>query len=573
MSAVPGVNVERNAAAEMRDGTVLYADIYRPDGDGPWPVVLMRSPYEKMQGEHNFGTYQLPSWYAQRGYLVVSQDTRGRYESEGDFYTFRYEEQDGYDTVEWAARLPGANGKVGMYGFSYVGATQLLAAVAAPPSLVCICPAITSSDYYEGWAYRGGAFALAFNASWATFLSIDTAQRRGDSRLMQRQWAQFGNVLGVYPSLPLKEFPNLDELAPYYSDWVEHESYDDYWKQWSIEHRYEQIGVPALHVAGWYDIFLQGTLKNFVELSQRAGTDQSRGGQKLIIGPWWHMPWSSRAGANDFGAEGRHRIDEEQIRWFDYWLKGQDNGYLDEPRVKIFVMGVDRWRDENEWPLARTQYVNWYFHSGGRANTMDGDGQLNPETPDEEPPDVYTYDPRNPVPSLGGRSCCYYPIAPMGGADRTGAEIRPDVLVYTSEVLEDDVEVTGPVTATLHAATSARDTDWVVKLIDLYPDGRPVNVAEGILRARYRNSLEVPELLEPDRVYEFVVDLIATSNVFQAGHRIRVEVTSSDFPQFDRNPNTGQRLGEYDYVDFTTAVQTVFHNATRASHIRLPVIP
>lgn len=573
MSAVPGVNVERNVAAEMRDGTVLYADIYRPDGDGPWPVILMRSPYEKMQGEHNFGTYQLPSWYAQRGYLVVSQDTRGRYESEGDFYTFAHEEYDGYDTVEWAARLPGANGKVGMYGFSYVGATQLLAAVAAPPSLVCICPAITSSDYYEGWAYRGGAFALAFNASWATFLSIDTAQRQGDSRLMQRQWAQFGTVGGVYPSLPLKEFPNLDELAPYYSDWVEHESYDDYWKQWSIEHRYEQIGVPALHVAGWYDIFLQGTLKNFVELGQRAGTEQARGGQKLIIGPWWHMPWSSRAGANDFGAEARHRIDEEQTRWFDHWLKGQDNVYLDEPRVKVFLMGVNRWRDENEWPLARTQYVNWYFHSGGRANTMDGDGQLNREAPAEEPPDVYTYDPRNPVPSLGGRSCCYYPIAPMGGADRTGAEIRPDVLVYTSEELEDDLEVTGPVTATLHAATSARDTDWVVKLIDVYPDGRPVNVAEGILRARYRNSFEVPELLEPDRVYEFVVDLIATGNVFQAGHRIRVEVTSSDFPQFDRNPNTGQRLGEYDYVDFTTAVQTVFHDGNKASHITLPVIP
>lgn len=573
MVTVAGVKLEEQVPATMRDGTVLYSDIYRPEGEGPWPVILMRSPYEKMQGEHNFGTYVHPSWYARHGYMVVSQDTRGRYASEGDFYTFRDEEDDGYDTVEWAAGLPGSNGQVGMYGFSYVGATQMLAAVQQPPSLSCICPAITASDYYEGWAYRGGAFSLAFNASWATFLSIDTAQRRGDSEAMYRMWAAFANITALYPSLPLSDFPNLEGIAPYFFDWVEHESYDDYWKQWSIEPRYERINVPALHVAGWYDIFLQGTLKNYVELRKNAATEAAREGQRLIIGPWWHMPWSSRAGAMDFGPAARSRIDEEQIRWFDYWLKGDDNGYLDEPPVRVFIMGANRWRAENEWPLTRAQYTRFYLHSGGRANSMDGDGRLDTQSPFDEPPDVYTYDPRNPVPSQGGRSCCYYPIAPMGPADRRAAEMRPDVLVYTTEPLDRDVEVTGPVTATLYAASSARDTDFVVKLIDVHPDGRAINVAEGLIRARYRDSFERAELLEPNEVYEYTIDLIATSNLFKAGHRIQVEVTSSDFPQFDRNPNTGQRLGEYNYADFTTAIQSIFHDRGRPSHITLPIIP
>jgi putative CocE/NonD family hydrolase len=556
----------------MRDGTVLYSDVYRPKGDGPWPVVLMRFPYEKEQGEHNFGTYLHPSWYARHGYMVVSQDTRGRYKSDGDFYTFQYEETDGYDTVEWAAGLPGSNGQVGMYGFSYVGATQMLAAIQAPPSLRCICPAITASDYYQGWAYVGGCFALAFNASWATFLSIDTAQRRRDSELMHQMWAQFGNINAFYPSLPLSKFPNLEAIAPYFYDWVEHERYDDYWKRWSVEPRYGRVSVPALHIAGWYDIFLEGTLKNYAGLREQAATDEARRGQRLIAGPWWHMPWSSQAGVVNFGSDARSRIDEEQVRWFDYWLKGQGS-YLEETApVRIFVMGENRWRDEDEWPLARTQYTPFYLRSDGRANTVDGDGRLVAERPDDEPPDVYTYDPRNPAPSRGGRSCCYYPIAPMGPANRREIEMRPDVLVYTSDPLERAMEVTGPVRATLYAASTGRDTDWVVKLIDVHPDETAVNVAEGILRARYRNSLERAELLEPGRIYEYNVDLIATSNLFEPGHRVRVEITSSDFPQFDRNPNTGQRLGAYNYVDFTTAIQTIFHDGSRPSHITLPLI-
>lgn len=562
----PDVDVERNVSAETRDGTELQADIYRPGGDGPWPVILMRLPYEKEHAENNFGTYVHPSWYARHGYMVVAQDTRGRYRSDGEFDPFHYEEEDGHDTVQWAAELPGSNGDVAMYGFSYSGATQLQAAVQQPDALETICPAITSGDFYKGWAYRGGAFALAFNASWSRFLAIDTAQQQEDDEAMQARAAEFEE--GEYGYLPLEDFPGLDDLAPYFYDWIEHDSYDDFWQELSILDRYDQLDFPALHIGGWYDIFLDGTLRNYRRM--REETDKP---QKLIVGPWWHMPWSPMVGERDFGEEAQNQIDHEQLKWYDYWLKNEDNGYLDGPPVKLFVMGDNEWRTEEEWPLPRAEETRFYFHSVDRANSINGDGWLSTDKPGDESPDVYTYDPRNPTLSRGGRSCCYYEVAPMGPADQSENWMWNDILIYRTDPLDDPIEVTGPVSVTLYASSSAEDTDFVVKLVDIHPDGRVINVAEGILRARYRNSLEDPEPLEPSEVYELTIDLAATSNVFKGDHQIGVQIASSDFPQYDRNPNTGQSLGEYTAIDFTTATQTIFHDNSQPSHITLPIVP
>lgn len=568
------VVLQKDLPARMRDGTTLYADVYRPYTTEQLPVILMRLPYDKITAEA--GAYAHPAWYASQGYVVVVQDCRGRWRSDGEFYALANEAKDGYDTVEWAAGLPWSNGKVGMYGFSYPGATQLLASVERPPHLTCICPAMTGSDYYHGWAYRGGAFSLAFNLSWALGLAAATATKRGLVETDRMLRNALLNVNLWYSYMPLKDLPPLktDDIAPYYFHWIEHSTYDDYWKSISIERRHDQIEVPALHVAGWYDIFLDGNIKNFLGIREKGATPQARSGQKLLIGPWYHGPWSRMLNSFDFGPEAANRVNEYQVRWFDHWLKGIDNGIMSEPPVRIFVMGDNVWRSENEWPLARTQFTPFYLHSRGRANSMDGDGYLNASAPDgSEPPDVYLYNPRGPVFSYGGRSCCNHLITPMGPADQREAETGGSVLCYTSDPLERDMEVTGPVSGRLWAVTDALDTDWTMKLVDVYPDGRAINVCDGIIRARFREGFEEERLLEPGRVYQYDIDLGATSYVFKAGHRIRVDVSSSNFPHFDRNTNTGHKLGEDTLIDAIVATQTVLHDADHPSHIILPVIP
>jgi putative CocE/NonD family hydrolase len=565
------VSVERNVPARMRDGTVLYADIYRPKGDGPWPVLLIRQPYDKTHPEAI--TYAHPSWYARYGYLVVTQDCRGRWASEGEWYPFIHEEHDSYDTVVWAAGLPGSNGKVGTYGFSYGGATQLLGAVHQPPGLTTIMPALTSADYYDGWTYRGGALHHAFTQSWSTFLAQDTAHRRQDYELEGSLAGAMGNAWANY-WIPPQYYPfiNKEGLAPYYYDWLKHDTNDDYWRRWSIRHRYEQITVPALHIAAWYDIFLEGSLENFVSLQARAGNKQVRKQQKLVVGPWFHMPWHQQAGAVDFGDEARNCIDALQILWLDKHLRGEHNQLDQEPPVALFVMGSNQWRFENEWPLKRAKATQYFLHSGGRANSLNGNGWLSQDAPGDETPDTFTYDPRLPVMSIGGHSCCVDTLTPMGAFDQRPQELRNDVLIYTTEPLTEDVEVTGTVTVTLYAASTAVDTDFTAKLVDVHPCGKAINIGEGILRARFRESLEQPSLIEPDRVYEYNILVGSTANVFKAGHRIRVEISSSNFPTFDRNSNSGKPLAEASPADWFVATQTVFHDSRYPSHMVLPVV-
>ena len=574
------IKVEQNVAITMRDGVVTHADVYRPEGSGKYPTLLTRTPYCKDDYNTRVGEMD-PIRAASEGYAVVIQDVRGRYTSEGEFYTFKNETNDGYDSIEWIAAQDWSTGKVGMYGGSYVGATQWLAGISSPPHLTTIIPDITASEYREGWTYQGGAFQLNFALNWTLSLvqsNIEALSRRlGD---LTEENARISRDLDSYNDavqfLPLKEYPSLlrDGLAPYYFDWVEHPNDDDYWQAWKISDRYEDVEVPAFHIGCWYDIFLGGTLKNFAGMQKNGGAPEARNGQKLIIGPWIHMAKGSKTASVDYGVNADSRkidLHGMKLRWFDHWLKGIDNGIMEEPPVRIFVMGVNEWRDENEWPLARTSYTDYYLRSGGNANTINGDGVLSTQAPGDEQGDTFLYNPSNPVPTTGGPLCCFESPFPSGAYDQRETEARSDVLVYSTPPLEEDTEVTGPVTVTLWAASSAPDTDFTAKLVDVCPCGGAVNLTDGIIRASYRESHRHPTPITPGQVYEYNIDLWATSNTFKAGHRIRLDVSSSNFPRFDRNPNTGNGFGEDKEV--TPAMQSIFHSSRYPSCVTLPIIP
>ncbi len=568
------ITLERDVPMRMRDDVVLYSDIYRPRGDGPFPVILMRLPYDKTAAETS--PYAHPSWYARHGYIVVIQDCRGRWKSEGEWYPFFNEGPDGYDTVQQMAQLPGSNGKVGMYGASYPGATQLFAATEQAPGLTCICPAIPPTDFYQACFYEGGALHLALAANWSMFVATDSARRVGRADIHQQLGNAGRNSHDWYWHLPLNEFPPLldSDLAPFWFDWLQHSRDDEYWQTINLMRRLDKVQVPALHIGGWYDIFVDTTLKSYAKIASEGDGEAARNGQRLIVGPWYHHPWSPQVGEVNFGPSASSQIvDDTQVRFYDQHLKGVDDGIGQEPPVMLFVMGENRWRDEQEWPLKRAVATPYYFHSAGNANSMFGDGTLAPVPPQEEPYDVYVYDPRSPSISRGGHSCCFESLVPQGAYDQRPVEVWKDTLCYTSEPLDAPLEVTGHVTVALWAATSAVDTDWVAKLVDVYPDGRAINLTEGILRARFRGGFAQEQLLERDEIYQYEINLRATSNVFLPGHRIRVDVSSSSFPHWDRNPNSGQPMGTATVLDVQTATQTVFHDRARPSHIVLPVVP
>ncbi len=574
------LKIETNVAVAMRDGVNLYADLYRPDGEGPYPTILQRTPYDKTNSLTN--TMLDPIRAAKSGFAVVIQDTRGRYMSEGEFYAFRDDIDDGYDTIEWAAAQTWSNGKVGMYGASYVGATQWLAATSRPPHLVTIVPTVTASNYHDGWTYQGGAFELGFNMSWtllqltlANFKNVSGVQNVPGERRSELI-RDVDNMAKGFSYLPMKDYPGLDSgLAKYYYDWLGHPDFDEYWKKLCIEDQHSEIDVPALHFGGWYDIFLGGTIRNYLGMKKSGANKTARNRQRLIIGPWAHgARGTTMAGRHYFGImadAGAIDVDGIHLRWFDHWLNDADNGSPDEAPVRIFVMGDDAWRDEQEWPLSRAVETKYYLHSNGKANSKHGDGSLSTANPQSEVPDVYLYNPANPVPTAGGALCCNPYFAANGAYDQNEVEERQDVLVYSTPPLEKDMEVTGPVTVTLWASTSATDTDFTAKLVDVCEDGCARNLTDGIIRARYRDSMANPTLLEPGQIYRYEIDLWATSNVFKAGHQIRLEVSSSNFPRFDRNTNTGNIIAED--TELRPALQTVFHDDQQASYISLSVVP
>jgi uncharacterized protein len=556
------VVIQNGVGVKMRDGTLLVADVYRPDSDGKFPLLLERTPYNRK--DESGMAYEL----AVHGYVVVLQDTRGRYDSGGEFYPFRDESQDGYDTIEWSARLDHVDGKVGMFGGSYVGATQMLAAMTCPPHLVAIFPYLTASEYYDGWTYQSGVLMQWFTSSWASILAVDTLRKRAEASPRSKEWVA---------SLPVESYPILSvpspfDLAPYFHDWVEHERTDSYWRRWRVSDHYREMNVKGLHVGGWHDLFLKGSIKNYLGLRAEAITPDARAGQRLIIGPWAHTPTSPEGQVGDvvFGKSAVLDMTGTVLKWFDYTLKGIKNEYASAPPVRLFIMGENVWRDEQEFPLARTLYTRYYLHASRGSNGVRGDGDLNVTAPEAERPDQFEYDPKNPVPTIGGRLCCGMAVPP-GPFDQRPNESRPDVLIFSTSTLGKDLEVTGSITLELYASTSAVDTDFTALLADVDNSGYARFLTDGIVRARYRNTTTRPEEIVPGKIYKYVIDLWATSNVFKAGHRLRLYISSSNFPRFNRNPNTGESmLGASRMVN---ARQTIYHDAKYSSVLILPVIP
>ena len=552
------VTIENNVSMKTRDGVTLQADVYRPKAEGKFPVILERTPYDKHMGV-GFGLKA-----AARGYVYIIQDVRGRYTSEGDWYPHKFESRDGYDTVEWAAALPYSSGKVGMVGGSYVGATQMLTAIAAPPHLVGILPFVTAANYHEQWVYQGGAFAQSLNQLWTTALTIDTLGRRVGKDSVP---------LAGDMALPLNDYPVVVPgvsagLADYYRDWIAHPRYDDYWKETAIDEHFSQIKVPALHVGAWYDFFQDGTLRNYLGIKAHGGTEAARNGQRLVMIVGGHAGAGPKIGDIDFGKDSVFDTTDLAFRWYDYLIKGIDNGMGSAKPVKIFVMGKNVWREEDSWPPARAQQTRYYLHSGAKANDLSGDGTLSTTPPAAEAADKYVYDPADPVPSRGGP----FPLHGSPGAvDQRAVENREDVLVYTTPAFQHDTEVTGPVSVDFYVSSSAVDTDFTGKLVDVWPNGYAQNLEDGILRARYRHSMEKEELMNPGETYKITIDLWSTSNVFLTGHKLRLEISSSNFPRFDRNLNTGEQPESSKRM--VKATNVIYHDHNRPSALIVPVIP
>jgi len=571
------VTKDTNVSATMRDGTVLRADVYRPRSNDPVPVILMRTQYGKSDAQAG-SRYQPPDWFASHCYLVVIQDVRGQGTSGGTFSEFTHDMDDGYDSVEWAAGLPGSNGKVGMYGSSYVGATQWLAATTAPPHLVTIVPANTASDYYDGWTYEGGEFRLAFVQPWAMGLATTAAQNRKDQGAVARLTAAAADPTRWMDFRPLGELPPMQPqnpaVAPWYFEWIRHSTRDDFWRQFSIRERYPSVKVPVLHFEGWYDAFLAGGTENFAGMVAHGGTELARDNQRLVIGPWDHVNWgrpdSSPAPLlKDIGAVAGSPINDLMLAWFDHFLKGRHNDVAGKPRVDYFVMGANTWKSATSWPLPQTNWTTFYLT--GPGGIADRKGELVAAAPGAQPPDTYTYDPAFPAPSLGGHSCCGAQSGPQGPYDQSPVEQRSDVLVYSSAPLEHNTEVTGPVTVRLWAQSTSAETDFTAKLTVVKPDGQVINLNNGILRTSFRDSLSDPTPTTPGRPFEYQIHVWPTSYEFRRGDRIRLEISSSDYPQFAPNPNTGAPFG----TDTAThiATQTILHDAEHPSAVTLPVIP
>lgn len=541
-----------DARVPMRDGIRLSADIYLPPGDGPFPTVLIRTPYD------NANTYYLDRVrpFVRDGWAVVVQDCRGRYDSEGEWYAWGSEGEDGFDTHEWLGAQPWCAG-IGTIGSSYDGCTQWLAAPGGSRHLKAMVPAVCPSDLWLQDQYVGGGFSLGLNLSWAIGYSGRGRREYTADELRDLWWRT--------PLVDADRAAGLD--IGWYRDWLAHPAYDDYWRRTSNHGAWARMRAPALNIAGWYDAYAGAAFLNHVGLVEGGGSEVARRGSRLVMGPWHHHIATERVvGEVDFGPDAIIDLHALQRRFLDRWVLGVDADGLDaEPPIRLFVMGENRWRDEWEWPLARTQWTDVYL-------AHDGDDHVLADRPAEsDRPDAYTYDPADPVITTGGNHSLVNPGITVGPVDQRKVEARPDVVSYTGPVLAEPLEVTGPVAATIWFSSSAPDTDVTARLVDVHPDGRAINICEGVLRTRYRDSFEQPSLMTPGEAYAIPIDLGVTSMVFLPGHRLRLDISSSNFPRIDRNPNTGGPIGFE--TEWRVAQQRIHHAAARPSHLRLPVIP
>jgi putative CocE/NonD family hydrolase len=542
---LPAVNLpvrEFNITVRMRDGIRLSANVFRPGAPGRYPTILLRTPYNK--GEELTPNFQS---FLNHGYAFVIQDVRGRYRSEGRFDPINQDVNDGDDTLNWIARQPWSDGNVGMYGGSYLGIAQWKAALSHNPHLKAIFPYVSGDDDYRDRFYStGGAMKLGHRLLWV-------AENLRDAGYEPPAFSKYIWML------PTRE---ADVVAAGHSVAVwrraaEHPSYDRFWKDSSVREHLKDIHIPVYSVGGWYDNYVESDLEAFSILHK------SNPNARIMIGPWPHT-FNTPFAHVDFGRDALVPLRPEQLLWFDRWVKapGRETTNDRRPPVRLFVMGANQWRDENEWPLARARNQKFYLADNG---------SISAEPQKNSPPDSFVYDPKNPVPTVGGAVCCDPRVYPWGPLDQRQVEKRRDVLVYSTSILRSDLEVTGPVKAVLSIASTAPDTDFTVKLVDVFPNGEARNLTDGILRVRYRDSLENAKLMTPGSLYKITVDAGVTSNVFRAGHRIRVEISSSNFPRFDRNPNTGRTVA--DERDLRKATQTVFHDPERGSWVVLPVVP
>jgi putative CocE/NonD family hydrolase len=580
--------IEHDVSIPMRDGIRLRADVWRPAGPGRYPALLQRTPYNRADSFAvvvNAGIEPLRAVAA--GYVVVIQDTRGRFASEGSFNPFFDEGDDGADTIEWLAAQSYCDGNVGMYGASYYAATQLLAAVRRPPALKAIAPQATASDYHDTWIYNGGALELGFTLYWALGLAAaevarrpDAAPRPGTAAASEFE-AMVRDPFTAYSSRPLAGLTALSALLPAWSDWLAHPDRDDFWRPISIAESYRKITIPALHIAGWFDLFLRGTIANYLGMSAAREDAGDAAPQHLIVGPWAHAAAHDGLGEVYFAGDAPAvalDMTAVHLSWFDRFLK-RPGSRVESPSVRFFVMGANRWREETAWPPERAVTTRLYLMPPAATAPPDMDtartGILRAAPPaDDEPAARFDFDPVDPVPTAGGAT--FLPGAYVGlnagPRDQRVIEDRPDVLLYTTRPLTSDVEIAGAVTVVLSAQTSAADTDWTAKLVDVYPDGRALGICDGIIRARYRNGTSRAEPVTPGRIYEYRIDLGHTSIVLPAGHALRVEISSSNYPRFDVNPNHGGVLATATERDFVTAHQTIHHRRETPSYLELQVL-
>ena len=557
LDAAPAVETLLHVRVPMRDKVKLDTNVFHPAAPGRYPSILIRTPYGKGPDP---GGYQ---YFIEHGYALVLQDVRGRYESEGGFRPLEQEGADGWDTLEWIARQAWSNGSVGMLGGSYLGIAQWKVAVLNNPHLKAIFPVVSGyDDYLDRFYSPGGAMKLGHRLLWLSENLLLPGLKR----------PSFGDFVTHLP-LRTADRTATGQTIPFYQQSLDHPSYDGFWKQLSVRQEIAHVHAAVFAVGGWYDNYVESDLEAFSALEKAAKPGSGR--HHVLVGPWPHNMSIKFAGV-DYGPEAGSPIRRYQLDFFDRWVKGVPEirpAHFDseDGPVRIFVMGANRWRAEHEWPLARTRYTQLFLAGKGHANGSDKGGDLDWKTGQKDKPDEYVYDPKVPAPTLGGAVCCNPRVFPWGPLDQRGVETRKDVLVYTSAPLKRDLEVTGPVRVVLYASTNQPDTDFTAKLVDAFPSGEARILTDGILRLRYRHGLEKAELAHPGEIYPLTIDAGVTSNVFLPGHRIRVEISSSNFPRFDRNPNTGRPIA--DETELRKAHQSVYHGAQFPSHVLLPVIP
>ena len=588
------VQLKKSVMVPMRDGVRLSTDLYFPqNADEKLPVILIRTPYNKKDFRDR---EQSPQAYkfASQGFVVAVQDCRGKFESEGIYSPPAGQEaEDGYDSVDWLAMQPWSTGKIGTFGCSYPAEIQAAQAPLRHPNLTCMIPQCgpmigAANGRYRYWSgFKGGVLDLAASISWY-FSAASKYSFKPPPGLSDDEVRKIRDFFDPGPTnLPDVDFKKLNWHLPIVdimkkaggppNDWhklITTDFGDPWWHDvMGYYDGTEKIDVPALHMSCWYDPSVAETIFEFNYFRGNAVSETAANNQFVIISPTTHCGFEratehTKVGERDVG-DARLDYWDIYIKWFEHWLKGVDNGITDMPKVRYYTMGRNEWQFADVWPLPETRYTKYFLHSQGHANSRNGDGQLSLKMPDKEPSDKFIYDPGHPVPSIGGQRGTSYGT-PAGAIDQTTVEMRNDVLVYTTPILKKDIEVTGPIAVVLHVSSSAKDTDFTAKLVEVYPDGTAYNIQQGIFRARYREGFTKKVWMEKGGIYKVQINLDATSNTFKQGHRIRVQVSSSDFPLFERNLNTGGN--NYDETEWVIAKNTIHHSSDYASHIVLPII-